>query len=59
MWKQEFIKDARYMEGLYKDKAEFRKDYAAAREEHKYLRIMRIRGDTSSDTSEQKVFPKK
>ena len=27
LWKHEFIKDARYMEGLYVDKEEFRKDY--------------------------------
>lgn len=27
LWKNEFIKDARYMESLYEDKEEFKKDY--------------------------------
>jgi hypothetical protein len=32
LWKHEFIKDARYMEGLYEDKEEFKRDYATARQ---------------------------
>lgn len=31
LWKTEFIKDARYMESLYEDKEEFKKDYQIAR----------------------------
>jgi hypothetical protein len=45
LWKNEFIKDARYMESLYEDKEEFKKDYQTARAEHKLLRKYKIRGN--------------
>lgn len=58
LWKSEFIKDARYIEGLYTDKEEFKKDYETARAEHRLIRIAKIRGD-KLDTEKLAQFPKK
>ena len=58
LWKQEFIKDARYMESLYTDKDEFRNDYQTARAEHRATRIAKIRGD-KLDKEKLAALPKK
>ena len=58
LWKQEFIKDARYMESLYTDKEEFRNDYQTARAEHRLIRIAKIRGD-KLDKEKLAALPKK
>ena len=59
LWKSEFIKDARYMEGLYEDKEEFKKDYQIARQEHKLWRKFKIRGDPADKAKMEELPPKK
>lgn len=59
VWKSEFIKDARFMESLYEDKEEFKKDYQTARVEHKLRRKYRIRGNAVDQEQLAELPPKR